>query len=252
MDRMEEQVAIAAFHDHATAERAVADLHAHDFGHHQVGIVSRDEKGEHGVEHLGRDHAKGTAAGIGSGALVGGIAGAAVALAIPGAGPVIAAGVLATTLVGAGTGAVVGGLLGALTGMGIPKRQAEYYNREFEAGRSLVVVLAESRADEARQLLRRNGGYAMDEAPGVTPSARDEDRDDREDRGDRGDREDQHLRPSSAHDVDPQGRSDREEQHLRGSAAEEDLPVGMGERHEVAPDTTGFAAGAPRKEYGSE
>ena len=49
------------------------------------------------------------------------------ALAIPGVGPIIAGGALASTLAGAGIGAAAGGLLGALVGLGIPEEEARYY-----------------------------------------------------------------------------------------------------------------------------
>ena len=42
-------------------------------------------------------------------------------IAIPGVGPIIAAGPLATTLAGAGIGAAAGGIIGALTDAGSPR-----------------------------------------------------------------------------------------------------------------------------------
>jgi len=64
-------------------------------------------------------------------------------LAIPGVGPVVAAGWLVATLAGAGLGAVGGGLVGALTGAGISHEEAETYNEGVKRGGSLVTVQVE-------------------------------------------------------------------------------------------------------------
>jgi len=66
-------------------------------------------------------------------------------MAIPGVGPLVAAGWLATTLAGAGAGAVAGGLVGALTGAGVSREEAEVYEEGVRRGNTLVSV----RADEA-------------------------------------------------------------------------------------------------------
>ncbi len=76
------------------------------------------------------DTGSATAGGAVTGAVIGGVGGALLslsALAIPGIGPVIAAGPLIAGLVGAGAGAAVGGLLGTLTAVGIPEEEAGYY-----------------------------------------------------------------------------------------------------------------------------
>ena len=65
-------------------------------------------------------------------------------MAIPGIGPLVAAGWLATTLAGAGAGAVAGGLVGALTGAGVSREEAEVYEEGVRRGHTLVSV----RADE--------------------------------------------------------------------------------------------------------
>jgi uncharacterized protein (TIGR02271 family) len=46
-----------------------------------------------------------------------------------------------------------------LVGMGVPSDDASYYQREYEAGRSIVVVLAAARMQEATDILARYGGY---------------------------------------------------------------------------------------------
>jgi uncharacterized protein (TIGR02271 family) len=79
------------------------------------------------------------------------------ALAIPGVGPIIAGGALASTLAGAGIGAAAGGLLGALVGMGVPEEDARHFEQGFQQGGILVTVQAGERADLARQALTEVG-----------------------------------------------------------------------------------------------
>jgi hypothetical protein len=90
----------------------------------------------------------GTGTGAGVGATVGGVVGILTGLglmAIPGVGPLVAAGWLATTLAGAGAGAVAGGLVGALTDAGVHRDEAAVYEEGVRRGSTLVSV----RADEA-------------------------------------------------------------------------------------------------------
>jgi hypothetical protein len=89
------------------------------------------------------DEATGAATGATAGAVAGGTAGLLAALgviAIPGIGPLVAAGVLATTLVGAAGGGAVGGLLGALTDYGVSEEEAHVYLEGVRRGSSLVTV----------------------------------------------------------------------------------------------------------------
>lgn len=104
-----------------------------------------------------------TAEGAGAGAVGGGVLGGVLgllvgvgALAIPGIGPVLAAGPLAaalgaagaSTLVGAGIGAAAGGIIGALVGAGIPEEDAGFYAEGVRRGGTLVMVQA---SDEVAQ-----------------------------------------------------------------------------------------------------
>lgn len=96
------------------------------------------------------DHAESTGAGTGAtiGTVLGGGAGLLAgigALAIPGVGPVVAAGWLVAALTGAGVGAASGGLLGTLVGSGVPEEHAQTYVEGVRRGGTLVSV----RADEA-------------------------------------------------------------------------------------------------------
>jgi len=161
----------ASFEDRGDAERAVNALKDAGYSSDQIGIALRDRtaQGEL-VEDTGTHAAEGATSGALGGGLLGGIVGFLVglgALAIPGIGPVVAGGALAsafglaggTAVAGAGIGAAAGGLLGALVGLGIPEEEAKYHEQGFRSGRTLVTVNAGSRsATEAADLLRAYGG----------------------------------------------------------------------------------------------
>ena len=96
------------------------------------------------------DPEQGAATGAGTGAslgtLLGGGAGLLAgigALAIPGVGPIVAAGWLVATLTGAGVGAAAGGLAGSLTGAGVSEADAQVHAEGVRRGGSLVTVRAE-------------------------------------------------------------------------------------------------------------
>jgi len=89
------------------------------------------------------DRAEGAGAGAGIGAALGGAAGLLAGLgimAIPGLGPVVAAGWLAATAVGAVAGGAAGGIIGALTQAGVPKEEAELYAEGVRRGGTLVTA----------------------------------------------------------------------------------------------------------------
>ena len=115
-----------------------------------------------GVRELGTENStkapEGAATGASAGALLGGALGwmAGIgALAIPGVGPLIAAGPILATLSGLAVGGTVGGLSGALIGAGIPEYEAQQYEGRLRAGHILIAVHADDseEASEARQIL---------------------------------------------------------------------------------------------------
>ena len=135
----------------------------------QVARVGRDHKatgriaGGNVADRTQTD--EGAKAGAAGGAALGGLGGLLVglgALAIPGIGPVIAGGALATalatTVAGGAIGAAAGGLTGALVGLGIPDNRARLYNDRVNRGDYLVMV--DGTEDEIRRaepILRRRG-----------------------------------------------------------------------------------------------
>lgn len=156
----------ALFADQEQAFRAIEELRSAGFTDSQIGLVTRHVDGEM-PEDQGPGAAEGAMQGAIGGGVLGGIVGAllgATVLAIPGVGPLLAAGIFIPAVTGAGVGAVGGGLAGTLVGMGHSEYDAKRLNEGMEAGNVLVTVHASDRADEARQILLRNGADLGTEA----------------------------------------------------------------------------------------
>ena len=111
------------------------------------------------------------AADAGIGAALGGVGGLLLtfaSLAVPGVGPVLAAGPIIAALGGAGIGAAAGGLIGALTETGVPEERARYYAEGVRRGDVLITVQASGeRADNAARILERGGAIDIDDRVSV-------------------------------------------------------------------------------------
>jgi len=94
--------------------------------------------------------------GLGTGAVVGLLAGIG-ALAIPGVGPLIAAGPIMAALSGAAVGAATGGLTGGLIGLGIPEYEAKRYEGKITSGNALISVHAKTseEIDQAKDIFEK-------------------------------------------------------------------------------------------------
>jgi hypothetical protein len=128
----------------AQAVRIATRLKAAGFTPSDISILAPDRAG---MRDLATDNStkapEGAATGAGTGAILGGALGwlAGVgALAIPGLGPLIAAGPILAALSGAAVGGTVGGLTGALVGMGIPEYEAKQYESKLREGNILMSV----------------------------------------------------------------------------------------------------------------
>ena len=159
---------VGSFDGYDAAQTAVRDLINDGFMARDISILA---SGKAGLEHSDEgvtvtDTASGTATGALTGGVVGGAAGLAVGLlglAIPGIGPIIAAGPLVATLSGAGVGALAGGLIGALTEAGVPEDHASFYAESVRRGGTLVTVRADSaRAERAAEIMRDHGAVDLD------------------------------------------------------------------------------------------
>ena len=169
------------FDNYSDAAAAVRDLEAAGFPHDDISLVARGAEGgtttpttsttdvaDNGPGHTGASTGAGTGATLGT--LVGGGAGLLAgigALAIPGLGPIVAAGWLVAALTGAGVGAAAGGLLGALTQAGLGEEQAAVYAEGVRRGSNLVTVRADdSRAHEIDAILARHNAQDLDASSG--------------------------------------------------------------------------------------
>lgn len=154
---------ICAFEDRQQAQRAVDALRRAGFREDQIGIAARDAVGDGRKFPDKESHAEeGALTGAVAGAGVGGLWAIGIAAGLlPAIGPVIAGGLLASVLASAAGTAAVGSIVGALIGMGVPEDEANYYDTEFKAGRTIVTVRPEERHDEALTILRTYAGYEM-------------------------------------------------------------------------------------------
>ncbi len=133
-------------YDHAV--RAVHALEAAGVPHDDISLVSGD-KDRNVATTVSGDTAENTGTGTGTGATLGTVLGGGAgllaglgSLAIPGVGPIVAAGWLIATLTGAGVGAAAGGLLGSLTGAGVDEADAHAYAEHVGRGGTLLTVRA--------------------------------------------------------------------------------------------------------------
>ena len=154
------------FESQGDAEKALNELKDAGFSPDQVSVVAKDTRETQSMverSDMAGAETSGAATGALLGGLTGGLAGWLVgigALAIPGIGPIVAAGALATTLGGAAVGAVAGGLIGALVGAGIPEEDARTYETHVKEGRILITAQATTgqQAQAARDAFDRYGG----------------------------------------------------------------------------------------------
>jgi hypothetical protein len=157
-------VIVGLFLDRNDAQRAVNDLRQAGFREDQIGVVSRTVAGIPPAEVPAADaatHSKiveGTAIGAAGGAGLGALWALGIAAGVlPAVGPVIAGGLLMSIVASAGATAAIGTVVGALIGLGVPEEEAWYFEREFNAGRTLVTIRPESRLTEAEDILRDHG-----------------------------------------------------------------------------------------------
>ena len=171
------RTAIGLFDHQDDLERVLNELKASGFAPEQVSLVAKDRGATREVvETTGMGGGEGAGVGAVAGGITGGLLGWLVgigALAIPGIGPIVAAGALATTIGGAAIGAAAGGLIGALVDLGIPEEEATLYQEGVGRGGMLLTVNAQSDAQlyEAHETMRRNGGTEVRTYGGATDAA---------------------------------------------------------------------------------
>ncbi len=162
----------AVFDSQAEAERAVSELRGAGVRDNALSVIARRQEGggdygganTHEVKEKGEGLVKGAIGGGAVGALLG-----IAALAIPGVGPLAAAGAIAASAVpegaaiGAGVGALAGGLSGLLTKHGVSDEDARYYEGRINEGGIFVSVDTRDAgisSDLAQDILYRFGGHS--------------------------------------------------------------------------------------------
>jgi len=157
---------VGLFDTFTEAQGAVQDLVNKGFSRDTLSLAANNAAGEYTQSTPSGEEWSGTATGAATGATIGGIGGLLVglgALAIPGIGPVVAAGPLIAALTGAGIGAVAGGLIGALTDIGVPEEEAGYYAEGVRRGGALVTLNVEdTRVDEAIDILEAHNAVDVE------------------------------------------------------------------------------------------
>ncbi len=163
------QRALGTFKTRPEAEHAIAKLREGSFNMANVSLIAKHDMAGDKIAGTDVDEAesagRAAVAGTQTGGVIGGVVGllaGATALAIPGLGPVIAAGALGTvlsaTVVGASAGASVGALGGALLGYGISNEEVSRYERAIEEGGYLLLIEgSDQKLRHAQSILKAAG-----------------------------------------------------------------------------------------------
>ena len=138
-------------------------LKAANFSNNDISVLFPDKHGTKDFAH--EQHTK-APEGATMGGVAGGVLGGALgwlagigALAVPGVGPLIAAGPIMAALGGAAIGGAVGGIAGALVGMGIPEYEAKRYEGKIKDGNVLISVHTADSAEvkRAKEIFENSG-----------------------------------------------------------------------------------------------
>jgi hypothetical protein len=174
---MSETIIVALYDHYDDASKAVGDIVATGVSRDHISLLANNLSGDHpalvsnpivaGEDFTTHDEAQPAAVtGAEFGLSIGGVVGilaAAGAILIPGIGPLIAAGALATIAAGAAAGGVIGGAVGMLTEHGISPDDSHLYAEGLKRGGTLVTVLVEeSRLDAVRQIFKTYGAIDIE------------------------------------------------------------------------------------------
>jgi hypothetical protein len=143
---------VGVFNSRSDAEKAVSALRSQGFTSEEINIISkRDENEDDGDGFYDDDVSDGALTGGAIGGLGGLLLGAG-ALAIPGIGPIVAAGPIAAAIGGAMTGGIAGGLID----WGIPAEAGERYEQHVAQGGILTIIRTnKNKVQQAAQILRQ-------------------------------------------------------------------------------------------------
>lgn len=153
---------VGIVHNALQAENLVVSLQSAGFANSEISVLFPDKEGTKDFAHANSTKApEGAVAGASTGGVIGGALGLLAgigALAIPGVGPLIAAGPIMAALSGAAVGATVLGVAGALVGMGMPEYEAKVYEGKIRDGNILVAIHSseKDRLKLAEELFKEN------------------------------------------------------------------------------------------------
>jgi hypothetical protein len=172
-------VAYGVYPDRISFERGLEALRAAEFRNSDISAIlpERDRTTKDLAHEINTKTPEGIATGAGAGAAVGGVLGWLVgigALAIPGVGPLVAAGPVVAALAGAGAAGATGGLVGGLIGAGIPEIEAKRYAGRIRDGAYLISVHCDDAkwAKRAEEILEATRGRDVVKTAEATPDYR--------------------------------------------------------------------------------
>ncbi|CAN5552646.1 hypothetical protein BH23CHL2_BH23CHL2_01170 [soil metagenome] len=151
-------LAAAAFASVEQAEAAIQRLVGDGFPENQIEVIGSNDHQhllEEWIPETEESTGEASASHVAVGGLFGGLLGGVAALAIPGVGWMIGAGIIATTIA---AGSFGGGFIGPLLHLGVEKDRAVYLDERLQAGDLIVTVHDEERTDEAQEILQEHGG----------------------------------------------------------------------------------------------
>ncbi|PZE21556.1 general stress protein [Paenibacillus xerothermodurans] len=135
---------VGVFNTELEAIRSIEQLKEQGYNADDISVIGKNQSDLDEIQNeTGTKAREGVVTGATTGGVLGGLAGLTlgiIAMAIPGVGPIVAAGPIAATLTGAAVGAGTGGLVGGLMGAGIPEVEARDYERHVQEGKILVLV----------------------------------------------------------------------------------------------------------------
>src|SRR5689334_13407007 len=152
------------YSSYSATESAVDALRGAGFRSEDISVLFPENMGSKDIGHEKNTKApEGATAGGISGAVIGGTLGWLIgvgAIAIPGIGPLIAAGPIVAALAGAGAAGATGGLVGGLVGAGVPEVEAKRYAGRVRDGGCLLSVHCDDSkwAKRAEEILEATGG----------------------------------------------------------------------------------------------